>query len=219
MVKQVDSGSPEEVQVGQEVNIWDANYGALNREGVPVELTKARFDLNETEANAEVNMNVGGSAGALCFTAKLVEIEGNPSSDMEVTIDSQYKGHMQTNLAGGGAELSFVTFVADHSSAPDIIDTTNPGGKEYILDYEIHYDHDIGPLDTDSVQDTTDKTYYVSQSDISDGDVLRIGVGARVVGTVDVAAATAESDAFNESGGADNFPGKISYGNINISWD
>jgi hypothetical protein len=203
--------SPEPVSPGVDEDLFNARFAATRREGVPVEKTTALWRKSQKKAECAVNQQGLGTGGASAAIGTRLQVDGNPSQDLQLTVDPNWKGII-SNKGFGSATLQFQT-LATRGSAPLFPDV----GSSSILDRQEHVDLSRGASLTPKVVSGA-KTIdlLVPSSELSDGDIVRVAVGADVTATVTKVLGQGRADAASNVEG--NYDGRIFFGSVQASW-
>ncbi len=203
--------SPESVSPGVDEDLFDARFAATRREGVPVEKTTALWRENQKKAECAVNQQVLGTGGASAAIGTRLQVDGNPSQDLQLTIDPNWRG-MISNKGFGSSTLQFQT-LATRGSAPLFPDL----GSSSVLDRREHVDLSRGASLTPKVVSGSNSVdLVVLSSDLSDGDIVRVTVGADVTATMTNGLGQSRADAASNVEG--NYDGRIFFGSVQVSW-
>lgn len=211
-------GTPDLISQGDTPDFFSANFAATKRKGVPIEATKATWDGKFGESEAYfVSVTNGGAAAQ---TGRLLEIDGDPTSDLHITIDTAWRGYMDVlGLNAGNARVQFQSLVVDDSAKlfPE-------QGNSSILAREEYVDEQHkGPYNNNWVGSKT-TTHTISSGDLYDGRVLRVSAACTTIAEVSLSLGEAQADAFNEgsnsdnSDAADNWEGHVFWGAIQVDW-
>lgn len=205
MVDNVTRGTPNVVSQGDNRTYTTGNFGATRREGVPVEFTKARWNLSSRRAESEAKYaTLETNGGAHAQVGKLIKISGSVSRDLKVRFRVNYQGWWNV-LGLGSTNMTFQSLVVRDSGPlfPSV-------GSSAILARRVHYDVDGSAYTNGSVDQSRDHTLTINSSDLSNGNVLRLVVACTTIGDA-TTFGSAESDAHGS-------PNQIDYDDIQISW-
>lgn len=203
---------PVKVSPGEDKDLLEPRYGATQRGGYPLFKAFATWDKSLKKAECAANIQGFGGIGADALIGTRVEVDGNPSRDMELRIDPNWKGVI-SNKGDASSSLRFQSLVVRDSGLnfPEI-------GSSDILDRREHDFLDAGTdLTPQYLKGSADTTLEVQASDMSDGDVLNVSVAAETNASVSGGVAQGRSDAATNNDS--NYDGRIFYGSIRVRWD
>lgn len=203
--------SPVQISSGESKTVFDAQFGAKKRDGVPVEKTFARWTKDQKKAECAVNQQGLGVGGASASIGVRLEVQGDPSQDLELKIDPNWRGVI-SNKGIASASLQFQTSAVRGSA--DLF----PGqGSSSILDRREHVDATVGTaLTPDYRRGTSTTELFVPSDDLSDGDIVRAAVSADVTASVTKAVGQGRADA--ASNNDSNYDGRILFGSVQVDW-
>jgi len=194
----------------------DFNFAESREAGLFAADRSHRFDPDGI-CEVAIAAGIAGQGGASAQVGERIEIDDNPSGDLEITANAVWNGLLEVNLAGGcRMDMLLIVMEDDGPLWPEdwpssVIDSTR------LVEKSGDITNTGSPITTQGNVYTDGNPAPLQITSPSDGDQYRVVAAVEVSASVPYTAASARADA--SSNGSNAFDGHLTLASLELNWN